>query len=166
MVENDHSHDGAVASVPVYAVKLVGGKCSPISQVAAMPFAIGELPTRRSEPGYTYSATGLKDAQEEAKMELADKVLNCVDCGSAFVFTVGEQLFFRQQQFQNDPKRCKPCKAKRATAPPGSRPETHTTCSQCGAATTVPFLPTQGRPVLCRPCFQSKRGDPRGAAAR
>lgn len=101
-------------------------------------------------------------------MELVDKVLKCADCGSEFVFTAGEQLFFHQQQFRNDPKRCKPCKAKRATgaaAASGARPETRTTCSRCGTPTTVPFLPTQGRPVLCRNCFQSKRGAMRGVAA-
>jgi CxxC-x17-CxxC domain-containing protein len=35
--------------------------------------------------------------------------------------------------------------------------ETRTTCSGCGKETTVPFKPTQGRPVLCRECFQGKR---------
>ncbi len=98
-------------------------------------------------------------------MELTDKVLKCNDCGGEFVFTAGEQLFFHQQQFRNDPKRCKPCKAKRASGTPRARPETRTTCSQCGAETTVPFLPTQGRPVLCRLCFQSKRAPLRPAAS-
>ena len=37
------------------------------------------------------------------------------------------------------------------------RPETRTTCSQCGEATTVPFKPTQGRPVLCRVCFKQQK---------
>jgi|SRR5271163_3690367 len=98
-------------------------------------------------------------------MELADKVLKCIDCGGEFVFTAGEQLFFHQQQFRNEPKRCKPCKAKRgASGTPSVRSETRTTCSQCGAQTTVPFLPSQGRPVLCRLCFQAKRGASRGAA--
>jgi CxxC-x17-CxxC domain-containing protein len=99
-------------------------------------------------------------------MELADKVLKCSDCGGDFVFTAGEQLFFQQQQFRNDPKRCKPCKAKRASDTPRARPETRTICSECGTQTTVPFLPTQGRPVLCRHCFQSKRGPARGVAAK
>jgi CxxC-x17-CxxC domain-containing protein len=40
------------------------------------------------------------------------------------------------------------------------RPETRTTCSECGAETTVPFKPTQGRPVLCRSCFQKIQGTP------
>ena len=100
-------------------------------------------------------------------MEFQDKVLKCIDCGSDFVFTAGEQLFFHDKQFKNEPKRCKTCKAKRLAvlgAPPTGAPvptfnkiETRTTCSQCGKETTVPFKPTQGRPVFCRECFMQKR---------
>ncbi|MBT9331645.1 zinc-ribbon domain containing protein [Paracidobacterium acidisoli] len=90
-------------------------------------------------------------------MEFVDKVLKCVDCGNDFVFTAGEQLFFHDKQFRNDPKRCKQCKAKRASGGNVVRSETRTVCSQCGMETTVPFKPTQGRPVLCRQCFQEKR---------
>ena len=43
-------------------------------------------------------------------MEFQDKVLKCIDCGSDFIFTAGEQLFFHDKQFKNEPKRCKPCK--------------------------------------------------------
>ena len=96
-------------------------------------------------------------------MELQDKVLKCIDCSADFVFTAGEQLFFREKQFKNQPKRCKSCKSKRskllATSPfaaGSSRIETPATCSRCGRDTTVPFRPTQGRPVLCRDCFQSR----------
>jgi CxxC-x17-CxxC domain-containing protein len=102
-------------------------------------------------------------------MEFVDRLLTCADCGCEFVFTAGEQLFFLDKQFKNDPKRCKPCKSRRsaqgASAAPGSGPvaagisrtETRTECSECGIATTVPFKPTQGRPVLCRQCFKNKR---------
>jgi len=100
-------------------------------------------------------------------MQFVDRFLKCSDCGQEFVFTAGEQLFFHDKQFKNDPKRCKLCKAKRAgigrvsaggsTALPLSRTETRTQCSACGVETTVPFKPTQGRPVLCRSCFQMKR---------
>lgn len=108
-------------------------------------------------------------------MEFIDRLLKCSDCGTDFVFTAGEQLFFFDKQFKNDPKRCKLCKAKRAglgrtavtgaaVALPLSRTETRTECSACGIETTVPFKPTQGRPVLCRSCFQMKRV-PSGVAA-
>jgi CxxC-x17-CxxC domain-containing protein len=100
-------------------------------------------------------------------MEFQDKVLTCVDCGSAFVFTAGEQLFFHDKQFKNEPKRCKNCKSKRvavlnAQPSPGNgarfaRVETRAVCSQCGKETTVPFRPTQGRPVLCRECFTQRK---------
>jgi CxxC-x17-CxxC domain-containing protein len=97
-------------------------------------------------------------------MEFQDKVLKCVDCGADFIFTAGEQLFFHDKQFKNEPKRCKACKNKRVAVlgvPPNgqnyAKVETRTTCSQCGKETTVPFRPTQGRPVFCRECFQQKR---------
>lgn len=90
-------------------------------------------------------------------MEFVDRVLKCVDCGNEFVFTAGEQLFFHDKQFKNDPKRCKGCKAKRSRSSGGVRAETRTVCSECGNETTVPFKPTQGRPVLCRQCFEAKR---------
>jgi len=90
-------------------------------------------------------------------MEFTDRVLKCVDCGAEFVFTVGEQRFFHDKEFKNDPKHCKQCKAKRATGGSRVRPETRTNCSQCGEATTVPFKPTQGRPVLCRSCFKQQK---------
>ena len=100
-------------------------------------------------------------------MEFVDRLLTCADCGGEFIFTAGEQLFFLDKQFKNDPKRCKPCKSRRsaqAASPAGgpaaagiSRTETRTECSECGVSTTVPFKPTQGRPVLCRQCFKNKR---------
>ena len=102
-------------------------------------------------------------------MDFVDRILRCSDCGNDFVFTAGEQLFFFDRQFKNDPKRCKLCKAKRAglgrtaegavavSALPLSLTEPRTQCSECGVETTVPFKPTQGRPVFCRSCFQIKR---------
>jgi CxxC-x17-CxxC domain-containing protein len=97
-------------------------------------------------------------------MEFSDRVLKCIDCGEEFVFTAGEQLFFHDKQFKNDPKRCKQCKAKRANGGPRVRTETRTKCSSCGEETTVPFRPTQGRPVLCRSCFQKVQAAPPAAA--
>jgi len=95
-------------------------------------------------------------------MEFQDKTLRCVDCGTEFVWTSGEQSFFADKNFKNEPKRCKTCKAKRASrpatgAPARERVETQATCSACGKMTTVPFKPTQGRPVFCRECFQQRK---------
>jgi CxxC-x17-CxxC domain-containing protein len=75
-------------------------------------------------------------------MNFVDRQLTCIDCGAEFVFTAGEQLFFHEKQFTNDPKHCKQCKAKRN---PGFRKpvrtETKAICAECGAETTVPFTP-------------------------
>jgi CxxC-x17-CxxC domain-containing protein len=97
-------------------------------------------------------------------MEFQDRTLKCIDCDADFIFTAGEQLFFHDKQFRNEPKRCKACKSKRATQPHSrggqgnyQKTETRTNCSACGKETTVPFKPTQGRPVFCRECFQQRR---------
>src|SRR3974377_2076033 len=104
-------------------------------------------------------------------MEFQDKTLRCVDCGTEFIWTAGEQLFFADKNFQNEPKRCKTCKAKRARRPGGAaaareRVETQTTCSEGGKVTTVPFKPTQGRPVYCRECFQTRKVTSTAAAGK
>lgn len=90
-------------------------------------------------------------------MEYVNRILKCIDCGAEFVFTAGEQLFFHDKQFKNDPKHCKECKAKRAKGGVRVNSETQTRCAVCGKETTVPFKPTQGRPVLCRSCFQQHK---------
>ena len=92
--------------------------------------------------------------------EFQDRVLKCVDCNADFVFTAGEQQFFADKNFRNEPKRCKACKGKRQEGGGSgghNKVETTANCSQCGRETTVPFRPTQGRPVFCRECFQARK---------
>lgn len=46
---------------------------------------------------------------------MEDKTIVCVDCGKEFVFTVGEQEFYKEKGFENEPKRCPDCRrAKKA----------------------------------------------------
>ncbi len=44
---------------------------------------------------------------------LEDKTLKCKECGQEFVFTAGEQEFYAQKGFQNEPVRCGPCRQAR-----------------------------------------------------
>ena len=47
---------------------------------------------------------------------------------------------------------------RRAPTRQRNRGQSHeTACSQCDAITTVPFRPTPGRAVYCRPCLQKRR---------
>lgn len=39
-----------------------------------------------------------------------DKVIKCKDCGSEFVFSVGEQEFYKEKGFENEPTRCISCR--------------------------------------------------------
>lgn len=96
---------------------------------------------------------------EEETMSFQDRILTCVDCGKEFAFTAGEQEFFAQKGFTNEPKRCKSCKAMRRGSGlnTGPREIFEAVCSQCGQRTTVPFRPMPDRPVFCRPCYQARR---------
>ena len=45
-----------------------------------------------------------------------DITLKCKDCGEEFVFTAGEQEFYAEKGFQNQPQRCKTCRDARKNA--------------------------------------------------
>ena len=53
-----------------------------------------------------------------------DKTLVCKECGKEFVFTAGEQEFYAERGFQNEPQRCKPCRDARKNAARGDRKST------------------------------------------
>ena len=101
-----------------------------------------------------------------------DKAIKCRDCGEEFVFTAGEQTFYRERGFQHEPTRCRRCRDEKKRQPGGavgagaapssthgssSRELYQAVCSSCGVMAQVPFRPTSGKPVYCRDCFQTVR---------
>jgi CxxC-x17-CxxC domain-containing protein len=100
-----------------------------------------------------------------------DKTLVCVDCGMEFTFSAADQEFHAARGYQ-DPKRCPSCRqARRAErgggggygggygGPRAPRTMYDAVCSQCGAATQVPFQPREDRPVYCDDCFAKQRAN-------
>ena len=107
--------------------------------------------------------------------EFQDRRLVCPDCGGDFIWTAGEQLFYAEKGLTHPPKRCKSCKEQKnrqltATASShgehnaSERLEAQVICAGCGTLTTVPFQPTQGRPVYCRLCFSRQNPSPKATA--
>jgi CxxC-x17-CxxC domain-containing protein len=90
-----------------------------------------------------------------------DRTLVCRACGVEFVFTAGEQAFYRERAFAHEPRRCKECRNARQAAaavrPAAPRRGADAVCSACGAATKLAFVPDGVRPVYCRRCFQARR---------
>ena len=76
-----------------------------------------------------------------------DKTLVCKDCGAEFVFTAGEQEFYAEKGFQNEPTRCKAAHSGSLRA-------------QRGPSRIL-------QRVLCRPprIIADTRKDPRGIAS-
>lgn len=94
-------------------------------------------------------------------MAFEDKDLVCKDCGVTFIFTVGEQEFYAEKGFENEPQRCRECrnirKNNRNSQEGRSREMFTVVCADCGVETQVPFQPNSDRPVYCRECYQHHR---------
>jgi len=50
-----------------------------------------------------------------------DKTLICKDCGQEFIFSAGEQEFYAEKGFENEPIRCKDCRIARKNSIKQSR---------------------------------------------
>ena len=88
-----------------------------------------------------------------------DKTLVCKECGAEFVFTAGEQEFYAERGFQNEPQRCKSCRDARKNAARGPREYFTATCAACGGEAKVPFEPKSDRPVYCSDCFAKMKAN-------
>jgi hypothetical protein len=67
---------------------------------------------QRTAPMPPPTASVLLDRQAR-NAPFTDRTLICRDCGREFVFTMGEQEFFAQKGFTNEPGRCPECRAVR-----------------------------------------------------
>ncbi len=102
-----------------------------------------------------------------------DKTLKCLECGADFTYAASEQELHKSLGYQNEPKRCGPCRdAKRQRkgdvgarggigggGRPGGGPREFFTavCAECGKEAQLPFRPRGDRPVFCSDCFAKKR---------
>ena len=82
-----------------------------------------------------------------------DKTLVCKECGNEFVFTAGEQEFYAEKGFVNEPQRCKMCRDARKNASKSDREMFTATCASCGGEAKVPVKPREDRAVYCSECF-------------
>lgn len=110
-------------------------------------------------------------------MPFEDKEICCAECGNTFVFSAQEQELYKQRGYQNEPKRCPPCREARRMRTggawagrsgggrgggggfrSGAQREMHTViCADCGKEAQVPFKPRHDRPVYCSDCFRARR---------
>lgn len=118
----------------------------------------------------------------------SDKNLTCVDCSQEFVFTARDQEFYAGRGFSEPRRCPSCRAAKKAQRDSGGeshgsysssgsyssggyggggyggsrdrgpRQMFTATCSQCGNEASLPFRPTNGKPVYCSDCFKSQRG--------
>ena len=91
-------------------------------------------------------------------MDFLDQTLPCRDCGQPFIWTAGEQAFFKDKGLVNLPVRCASCRAvRKAKLGLQDRAQADVVCAECGLSTSVPFVPRNGKPVYCARCFSDMR---------
>ena len=85
----------------------------------------------------------------------------CADCGKEcevpFKPTEGRPVKCNDCFRKGRPQRSSYGNDRRGSYGNDKRKDFDVTCSECGKATTVPFKPTQGKPVLCRDCYKKSR---------
>ena len=90
--------------------------------------------------------------------------LQCVECGKIFEFSGEDQEFYAKKGY-SAPKRCPECRENRKARSGGGgsrggfgggreRREYSVICAACGCETTVPFKPSNDRPVFCSDCYK------------
>ncbi len=67
-----------------------------------------------------------------------DRTISCKECGTDFTFTAGEQDFYAEKGFQNDPARCPACRRARKDA----RAQMHRPSGSLGGSTLYGARPT------------------------
>jgi CxxC-x17-CxxC domain-containing protein len=100
-------------------------------------------------------------------MSYQDKSIQCVDCGTTFTFTAGEQEQFAARGYTNEPKRCATCRAAKKQSMGNSNYDSGNRsygsaprqmypvkCATCGKDTEVPFQPRGDKPVYCSDCYR------------
>ena len=100
-----------------------------------------------------------EEVKIEASEEFQDETLICKECGKEFVFTAGEQAFYKEKGFQNKPKTCKACRDAKKNAGKEPRQYFVAVCAKCGGEARVPFRPSADKPVYCSACFQAMRAE-------
>ena len=87
-----------------------------------------------------------------------DKTLKCKDCGQEFVFSAGEQEFYAEKGFVNEPQRCKACRdARKGSAAKTEKQIFIGVCDKCGGEAKLPFEPKNDRPVYCSACYAEQK---------
>ena len=99
--------------------------------------------------------------EDEVKVveEFVDETLVCKECGNEFVFTAGEQAFYKEKGFLNKPKSCKACRDAKKNAGKPERQYFIATCAECGGEAKLNFQPSNDRPVFCSECFAAMKED-------
>jgi len=81
---------------------------------------------RYASRGFTNDPKRCRACRNKRKAEEKDlsgdgKTLECIDCGTEFLFSAKDQAYYAERGFTNEPKRCRECREKRKERARASR---------------------------------------------
>ena len=94
-------------------------------------------------------------------MTEGDKIINCIECGLAFIFSEEERKRHANRGYGHEPRRCPPCRAdarrrraQEAEHPRGQGPSPGhiTVCAGCGIEVFLEGPVDLSAPALCDNC--------------
>jgi len=94
-------------------------------------------------------------------MEFTDRVLTCSDCGAEFVFTAGEQLFFHDKQFKNEPSTANSARRSVFVVAPGCAQRHGPTARSAARQRRFPSSPHRAGQCCAAPASSSRRRNSR-----
>jgi hypothetical protein len=84
-----------------------------------------------------------------------DKEIECLQCGNKFIWTAGEQKFYKEKGLENQPKTCPACREQR-------KEETayEIECEKCGTKGHIKTAfedenSLKKKTILCKDCTKS-----------
>jgi len=91
-------------------------------------------------------------------MSFTDQEIICKECGTAFMWSGGEQEFFAEKGLTNTPSRCPICRKKKDVKH-SFQASFDIACADCGKKSQSPFKPADPQNVLCQECFDKKNNN-------
>jgi CxxC-x17-CxxC domain-containing protein len=88
----------------------------------------------------------------------ADKQIKCIECDKDFTYTAAEQELHKSLGYQNEPKRCNPCREAKRQRRPGGKDRAAAPAAEGAPAPPPPPRPPQQRP----PQNQNRPPQPQG----
>ena len=122
-----------------------------------MEYKINKVLSKLETEVLVYYLEGLSYQEIAEKLgkdtKAVDNAVQRIKLSLIHIFSAGEQEFYAEKGFENEPQRCKECRQARKNSMRQNKEMYEIVCASCGKVDKVPFEPRNDKPVYCSECF-------------